>query len=138
MEDVTPTSTPAIPHILQGEIARLDQKFKVSLDPAAQMGTKTIKLVCCLDDKYLPCVPPVSVSIPEDYPSTAPGCYLIDQEYNATPFLSSVQKALTSRISKLPRQYSLSNLLDTWEMSVRQACSPVIVPPTTGSVLLGV
>lgn len=76
--------------------------------------------------------------VSEDYPSTAPGCYLIDQEYNATHFLSSVQKALTARISKLPRQYSLSNLLDTWEMSVRQACSPVAVPPTTGSVLLGV
>lgn len=67
LEDVAPMSTPAIPHILQGEIARLDQKFKVSLDPAAQMGTKTIKLVCCLDDKYLPCVPPVSVSIPGNF-----------------------------------------------------------------------
>lgn len=65
LDEVTPpASTPTIPHILQGEIARLDQKFKVSLDPSAQMGTKTIKLVCCLDDKYLPCVPPVSVSIP--------------------------------------------------------------------------
>lgn len=53
-----------IPHVLQGEIARLDQKFKVSLDPSSQTGTKIIKLVCCLDDKHLPCVPPVSVVIP--------------------------------------------------------------------------
>lgn len=53
-----------IPHILQGEIARLDQKFKITLDASCQTGNKTIKLICCLDDKYLPCVPPVSVTIP--------------------------------------------------------------------------
>uniref|UniRef100_A0A1L8DHB7 Mediator of RNA polymerase II transcription subunit 15 n=2 Tax=Nyssomyia neivai TaxID=330878 RepID=A0A1L8DHB7_9DIPT len=131
-------SGPEIPHILQGEIARLDQKFKINLDSSAQMGTKTIKLVCCLDDKYLPCVPPVSVSIPDDYPSTAPTCNLMEQEYNATPFLVAVQKALTARISKLPRQFSLSHLLDTWEMSVRQACAPVVVNPSQTTVLLGI
>lgn len=53
-----------IPHVLQGEIARLDQKFKVSLDQSSQIGTKIIKLVCYLDDKHLPCVPPVSIVIP--------------------------------------------------------------------------
>lgn len=149
-----------IPHVLQGEIARLDQKFKVSLDPSTQSGTKIIKLVCCLDDKYLPCVPPVSVVIPgnfyrshvsrsdhinsdllifaDDYPSTAPSCKLIEQEYNATPFLISVQGALVARISKLPKQFSLSHLLDTWEMSVRQACSPNRINPTATSVLLGI
>uniref|UniRef100_A0A6B2EAP3 Mediator of RNA polymerase II transcription subunit 15 n=1 Tax=Phlebotomus kandelakii TaxID=1109342 RepID=A0A6B2EAP3_9DIPT len=133
-----PSGAPEIPHILQGEIARLDQKFKINLDPSAQIGTKTIKLVCCLDDKYLPCVPPVSVSIPDDYPSTAPTCNLMEQEYNATPFLVAVQKALTARISKLPRQFSLSHLLDTWEMSVRQACAPVVVNPSQTTVLLGI
>lgn len=58
------TSQQEIPHILQGEIARLDQKFKINLDAACQMGNKTIKLICSLDDKYLPCVPPISVTIP--------------------------------------------------------------------------
>lgn len=58
------SSANEIPHVLQGEIARLDQKFKVSLDPSAQNHTNTIKLICCLDDKRLPCVPPISVSIP--------------------------------------------------------------------------
>lgn len=53
-----------IPHVLQGEIARLDQKFKVTLDPTAQNNNKSIKLICCLDDKKLPIVPPVSVNIP--------------------------------------------------------------------------
>ncbi|GAB0095225.1 Mediator of RNA polymerase II transcription subunit 15 [Sergentomyia squamirostris] len=138
-DDVTPSSTGLeIPHLLQGEIARLDQKFKINLDPSAQIATKTIKLVCCLDDKYLPCVPPVSVSIPDDYPSTSPTCNLLEAEYNATPFLVAVQKALTARISKLPRQFSLSHLLDTWEMSVRQACAPTIVNPSQTTVLLGI
>jgi mediator of RNA polymerase II transcription subunit 15 len=137
-DDSLSSAGPVIPHTMQGEIARLDQKFKVSLDTSVQPGTKTLKLICCLDDKHLPCVPPVTVSIPEDYPASAPNCNLIEQEYSATPFLSSVQKALTSRISKLPRQFSLSHLLDTWEMSVRQACSPNAVAASQATVLLGI
>lgn len=136
-DTMTTTNSNEIPHLLQGEIARLDQKFKISLDSSAQIGTKTIKLVCCLDDKHLPCVPPVSVSIPEDYPSTAPLCNIIEHDYSATPFLLAVQKALNSRISKLPRQYSLSHLLDTWAMSVRQACSPAYVEATPTTILMG-
>jgi len=136
--DVHSSSHLEIPHILQGEIARLDQKFKISLDPSSQLGTKIIKLVCCLDDKHLPCVPPVSVVIPENYPLNAPSCNLNEQEYNATPFLISIQNALVARISKLPKQFSLSHLLDTWEMSVRQACSPALLNNiSTTSVLLG-
>jgi mediator of RNA polymerase II transcription subunit 15 len=113
----------------------------VSLDSAAQTGTKTIKLICSLDDKHLPCVPPISVNIPEDYPMLAPCCSLTEHEYNATTFLISVQKALVARISKLPRNFSLSHLLDTWEMSVRQACSPAkasVAKASTTAVLLGV
>lgn len=29
-----------------------------------------------------------------------------------------------ARITKLPKNYSVSHLLDTWEMSVRQASAP--------------
>ncbi|XP_053694402.1 mediator of RNA polymerase II transcription subunit 15 isoform X2 [Sabethes cyaneus] len=131
--------TQEIPHILQGEIARLDQKFKVSLDQCAVGGTKTIKLICWLDDKHLPCVPPVAVTIPEDYPFISPSCTLIEQEYNATPFLIQVQKSFLARICKLPEMFSLSHLLDSWEMSVRQACAPnpSQVAPSATSVLLG-
>ncbi|XP_073826522.1 mediator complex subunit 15 [Musca autumnalis] len=118
-----------IPHVLQGEIARLDQKFKVSLDPASQNNPKSIRLICCLDDKKLPCVPPVSVNIPEDYPWSSPECSLIEHDYSATPFLNAVQNALVARIAKLPKLHSLSHLLDTWEMSVRQACSPNAAKP---------
>ncbi|KAH8412346.1 hypothetical protein KR009_001394 [Drosophila setifemur] len=117
-----------VPHVLQGEIARLDTKFKVKLDTTAQINNKAIRLICCLDDKRLPSVPPVSVSVPEEYPWQAPDCSLTEQEYSATPFLQTVQQALVARLSKLPKNYSLSHLLDTWEMAVRQACSPQAKP----------
>ena len=35
-----------------------------------------------------------------------------------------MQKALDARLTKLPKIFSLSELLDTWEMSVRQASAP--------------
>lgn len=113
-----------VPHVLQGEIARLDTKFKIKLDTTAQNTNKSIRLICCLDDKRLPSVPPVSVNVPEEYPWQAPDCSLHTQEYSATPFLQLVQQSLMARISKLPKNFSLSHLLDTWEMAVRQACSP--------------
>lgn len=71
----------------------------------------------------------------------APSCNMTKHEYNATPFLTSVQVAFTARVSKLPRIFSLTHLLDTWEMSVRQACSPKKLNETTHcslSVMLGV
>ncbi|XP_034934452.1 mediator of RNA polymerase II transcription subunit 15 [Chelonus insularis] len=129
-------SSSEIPEVLQGEIARLDQRFKVSLDPAQQNGCKCIQLICWLDDRHLPCVPPVLVTVPSDYPLTPPRCVMAPHEYT-TAFLSAVQKALNARITKLPRRYSVSQLLDTWEMSVRQASAPVQNPVTPASVLLG-
>ncbi|XP_012284467.1 mediator of RNA polymerase II transcription subunit 15 [Orussus abietinus] len=125
-----------IPDILQGEIARLDQRFKVSLDPAQQNGSKCVQLICWLDDRHLPCVPPVSVMVPADYPQTPPRCVMAPHEY-ATAFLCAVQKALDARIAKLPRRFSVSQLLDTWEMSVRQASAPSQTPVTASTVLMG-
>ncbi|CAH1391583.1 unnamed protein product [Nezara viridula] len=124
-----------IPEVLQGEIARLDQRFKVSLDGRVSGG---VQLVCWLDDKHLPCVPPISLSVPEDYPATPPRCHL--SEASATPFLTRLESALASRISKLPAKFTISQLLDTWEMSVRQACAPLPPAPsstTPSSILLG-
>lgn len=138
-DEPTSSNTLIVPHVLQGEIARLDQKFKVSLDPSTMpTGKGVIKLVCQLDDKHLPCVPPISVVIPEGYPMISPNCKLIEYEYNSTPFLMSVQSALAARVSKLPKLFSLTHLLDTWEMAVRMACSPNRIQPTTTSVLMGV
>ncbi|XP_051168893.1 mediator of RNA polymerase II transcription subunit 15 [Leptopilina boulardi] len=129
-------STSEIPDVLQGEIARLDQRFKVSLDPAQQTGSLCIQLICWLDDRHLPCVPPVSVSVPADYPLTPPRCVMAPHEYT-TAFLSGVKDALTARISKLPKQFSVSQLLDTWEMSVRQASAPSSKTPTSTGILMG-
>ncbi|KAL0130781.1 hypothetical protein PUN28_002416 [Cardiocondyla obscurior] len=130
-------SSSEIPDVLQGEIARLDQRFKVSLDPAQQSGSKCIQLICWLDDRHLPCVPPISVTVPADYPSTPPRCVMAPHEYEATTFLCAVQKALNARIAKLPRRFSLSQLLDTWEMSVRQASAPKETSITASTVLMG-
>lgn len=130
-----PTSD--IPDVLQGEIARLDQRFKVSLDPNQQPGSKSIQLTCWLDDKQLPCVPPISLVVPEDYPKSAPTCHMAAHEYNATQFLSAVQTALLARIKKLPKYFSVSQLLDTWEMSVRQASAPTSVPVFPTTLLMG-
>ncbi|XP_022918876.2 mediator of RNA polymerase II transcription subunit 15 isoform X1 [Onthophagus taurus] len=129
--------TSEIPDVLQGEIARLDQRFKVSLDPNQQSGSKTIQLICWLDDKYLPCVPPISLTVPEDYPVTSPKCHMAAHEYNATEFLSVVQSVLLARIKKLPKHFSVSQLLDTWEMSVRQASAPVQKPIHSTPILMG-
>ncbi|XP_050464914.1 mediator of RNA polymerase II transcription subunit 15-like [Cataglyphis hispanica] len=126
-----------IPDVLQGEIARLDQRFKVSLDPAQQNGSKCIQLICWLDDRHLPCVPPISVTVPADYPSTPPRCVMAPHEYEATAFLCAVQKALNARVAKLPRRFSLSQLLDTWEMSVRQASAPRETSITASTILMG-
>lgn len=127
-----------IPHLLQGEIARLDAKFKISLDQTAHpAGAKSIKLICCLDDKFLPCVPPISITIPEDYPMTSPQCNIT--EHN-TQFLLSVEKALKARIAKLPERFSLTHILETWTLAIRQACNPSssYIEPTQTSVLMAV
>nr|XP_023013948.1 mediator of RNA polymerase II transcription subunit 15 isoform X2 [Leptinotarsa decemlineata]XP_023013949.1 mediator of RNA polymerase II transcription subunit 15 isoform X2 [Leptinotarsa decemlineata] len=126
-----------IPDVLQGEIARLDPKFKVSLDPNQQPGSKSIQLICWLDDKHLPCVPPISLVVPEDYPKMSPTCSVAPNEYNATEFLSKVQINLFSRIKKLPQYFSVSHVLDTWEMSVRQAAAGSTKQMDTLAVMLG-
>lgn len=111
--------------------------FQVSLDPVQQTGSKCIQLICWLDDRHLPCVPPISVTVPADYPLTPPRCVMAPYEYEATTFLCTVQKALNARIAKLPRRFSLSQLLDTWEMSVRQASAPTQMSVTASTVLMG-
>lgn len=95
-----------------------------------------MQLICSLDDRHLPCVPPVSITVPADYPLTPPRCAMAAHEYTTT-FFKNVQKALNARISKLPRRFSLSQLLDTWEMSVRQATSPTQTSITSNTILMG-
>ncbi|XP_054724200.1 LOW QUALITY PROTEIN: mediator of RNA polymerase II transcription subunit 15-like [Uloborus diversus] len=112
-----------ISDVLQGEIARLDQKFKVQLDPVQHFGSRTVNLICQLDDKNLPCVPSISITVPENYPAKPPQCHTTKDEYESTTILQSIQQVLSTRLSTMPQKYSITSLLDTWEMSVRQACA---------------
>ncbi|XP_067136808.1 mediator of RNA polymerase II transcription subunit 15-like isoform X2 [Centruroides vittatus] len=113
-----------ISNVLQGEIARLDQRFKIQLDPVQHQGSRTVHLICQLDDKNLPCVPPITIAVPENYPEKPPHCNTTKEEYDSTPFLQCIQKVLSSQLSNMPGKFSVTSLLDAWEMSVRQACSP--------------
>ncbi|KAH3887747.1 hypothetical protein DPMN_011766 [Dreissena polymorpha] len=43
----------SIPDILQGELARLDPRFNVKLDPMQHAGSHDIHLVCRLGRQYM-------------------------------------------------------------------------------------
>lgn len=49
-----------IPDLLQGEVARLDRRFHVSLNPASSSSSKTIHLTCHLREFF--CEPHVWVA----------------------------------------------------------------------------
>jgi len=112
--------------VLQNEIAHLDQRFKVQLDPVQQFGNKTIKLICQLDDKTLPSVPPITVTVPENYPESPPLYSANKVQYASTTFYVNVLSALKVHMNKMPSQFSVTALLDTWEMCVRQTCSTML------------
>lgn len=118
---------PDIPDVLQGEIARLDSRFKVSLETMQLSGGNgTINLIAQLDDARLPVVPAVQVSVPRDYPKHAPARLKSKQSQHLPPdsFLGRLERAMDARCAKLPKGCSVGQLLDAWEMSVRQACAP--------------
>ncbi|KAG5675912.1 hypothetical protein PVAND_005771 [Polypedilum vanderplanki] len=138
-DQVVPVMHNEISHILQREIARLDSKFKINIDQTAHSTTsKMVALICCLDDKQLPPVPPIHIIIPEEYPSVSPQCNIIDHEFDDTPFLIKVKRALRARVSKLPATHSLTHILETWCLAIRAACSPNYVEPTKESVVLAI
>lgn len=83
-------STPKISYVIQGEVARLSPRFKVNLDSQQPPGSDDLSLTCQLDDKHLPCVPPLTLTIPEKYPDLPPTATLSKMEYSATDFLRTV------------------------------------------------
>lgn len=111
-----------IPNILQGEVARLDVKFLVNLDPSFCSNNGTVHLVCKLDDKNLPSVPPLQLSVPADYPDQSPYWADDGEQYGANSFLQTVHRNMTSKLLQLPDKHSVTELLNTWAQSVRQAC----------------
>ncbi|CAG9784672.1 unnamed protein product [Diatraea saccharalis] len=130
-----------IPDVLQGEIARLDSRFKVSLETMQLSGgSGAISLLAQLDDARLPCVPGVHVAVPRDYPRRAPArlrapapaaaarrpaaAHHAPATAEQSSFLARVEQAMDARCARLPKRCSVGQLLDAWEMSVRQACAP--------------
>ncbi|XP_061241605.1 mediator of RNA polymerase II transcription subunit 15 isoform X3 [Bos javanicus] len=111
-----------IPNVLQGEVARLDPKFLVNLDPSHCSSNGAVHLICKLDDKDLPSVPPLELSVPADYPAQSPLWINRQWQYDANPFLQSVHQCMTSRLLQLPDKHSVTALLNTWAQSVHQAC----------------
>lgn len=118
-----------IPDVLQGEIARLDSRFKVSLETMQLSGGRgggaggAISVVAALDDARVPCVPPLHLSVPRDYPAAPPARLRVRTHHNSA-FLQRVEQAMDARCARLPKSCSVGQLLDAWEMSVRQACAP--------------
>ncbi|XP_069414095.1 mediator of RNA polymerase II transcription subunit 15 isoform X1 [Ovis canadensis] len=112
----------SIPNVLQGEVARLDPKFLVNLDPSHCSNNGAVHLICKLDDRDLPSVPPLELSVPADYPAQSPLWVNRQWQYDANPFLQSVHRCMTSRLLQLPDKHSVTALLNTWAQSVHQAC----------------
>ena len=48
--------------------------FQVDLDQLYLAGSLDLQLVCKLEDVNLPSVPPLHITVPQDYPQTAPLC----------------------------------------------------------------
>ncbi|XP_062448923.1 mediator of RNA polymerase II transcription subunit 15-like [Rhea pennata] len=111
-----------IPNVLQGEVARLNPRFLVNLDPSHCSNNGTVHLICKLDDKNLPNVPPLQLSVPADYPDQSPLWIKNPRQYAANPFLQSVYRYMTSKLLQLPDKHSVTALLNTWAQSIRQAC----------------
>ena len=118
-------NVPKISFVVQGEVARLSSRFKVNLDTSSPRSEKDdLTLTCHLDDTNLPCVPPLTLTVPEKYPRLPPIATLSHLEYSATDFLKLVKNYFLKRQKNLPLSCSITMLLDTWEMSIRHACSP--------------
>ena len=86
----TGNSSNKISYIIQGEVARLSPRFKVNLDSQQPPNSDNLTLTCHLDDKHLPCVPPLTLTIPEKYPELPPVASLSALEYGGTAFLTTV------------------------------------------------
>ncbi|KAG7177519.1 mediator of RNA polymerase II transcription subunit 15-like [Homarus americanus] len=119
-----PPETPNISDIVQGEVARLNARFRVNLDCQMPPGSDELTLICQLDDPNLPCIPPITLTVPAKYPEKPPRCDLLSVDYETTDFLKSIRESMLVRLQNMPPHCSLTMMLHSWEMSVRQACAP--------------
>lgn len=109
-----------VPHVLKGELARLCSRFQVKSGASTGLVQSNMLLHCSINDLNLPAVPPIEISVPQNYPLSSPECKTAN--YNANPFLQKVQRQLSSRLQRMPETYSVTSVLDAWEYSIRQAC----------------
>lgn len=112
-------------NVLEGEIARLDSRFKVEEDVLSHPFSKSTQIIVNLDSLDLPNVPPLVVRIPECYPSQPPVYVSESHQYvrNEKSFFTRVDSLFKLNCQKLAPTHSLTSLLQTWEQSVRQACT---------------
>jgi len=110
--------------ILEMEIANMDPRFKVDLDQLHLIGSLDLQLVCKLEDPCLPSVPPLQITVPQDYPRTAPLCPPQQHLYDVSEFTRDILQGLLDRLRHMPQRYSVSQILNCWEMAVRHACRP--------------
>ncbi|XP_067929307.1 mediator of RNA polymerase II transcription subunit 15-like [Watersipora subatra] len=116
---------PAVPHLIQGELARLDKKFKVCRDKASENldgcdDGQGLRLQCTLDDRGLPSVPPIKFSVPETYPDTSPFCDMEMELYETSDFFMDIKFKFLNSLKKLQNKHSITALLETWLVSVKQ------------------
>ncbi|ELU01815.1 hypothetical protein CAPTEDRAFT_120706, partial [Capitella teleta] len=103
-----------IPDMIQGEIARLDGRFRVEWDPLHKRGSKTLRFLCKIDDNHLPSVPALCFTVPEQYPRVSPLCHTLFFSADGTAFLKRVKKLLRSQLESMSSTHSISSLLDAW------------------------
>lgn len=66
---------------VEREIANIDSRFLVDLDPLHLIGSLDVQLICKMDDKNLPSVPPLRIVVPHNYPQSPPVCPDEQREY---------------------------------------------------------
>lgn len=128
-------------------------------------GSLDLQLTCRLEDKYLTSVPPLHILVPRDYPRTAPRCEGSQQsDYgimslftvlqticqltpislraDVSPFTRTVLQSLLDRLRHMPPRYSISQILNCWEMALRHACRPPgankLTNPSSMTLALGI
>lgn len=110
-------------NLIQGEVARLNPRFSVSIHPTLhRTASQVIVLQCSIDDTNLPNVPPIVIILPACYPSKSPTFEMPVEQYDSTEFFSKIKENLLKETSKLSGNYSLTALLNFWDMSIRKSC----------------
>lgn len=116
--DSTDDDESDIPHVIQGEIAKLDDRFEVELDSLQLIGGKTVHLLCRLKAIDLPSVPPIHIRVYSNYPYTTPQCLLDADMYDASPFLKRLYRLLASNLNRLSSMHSISTILNRWVLFI--------------------